>query len=308
MVRAAALVLISLLMANVSQAQNRASDDGAMSAGESANTAAKSEQSNDYIMGGSSIATGGALMTKNCPPCFSPKPSPYNCMMCAAGAGGIAAGVKNIFQGSGRQSSIDPTNGINRNAGSGFNNDFNAENYNDDGIGMGGQGNDPLPPAVAEVLQEGKDIAKQYGLDVTNPASLEAFNAKTASKGGGGGDDGGSPGALSALSPEMQAAVDKARAKFLNKFGVGSVGFEGGGGGKAMAATGGGDNLDLSGLLDSMKGSRGPASVEGLQKTLGGDPIGVAGDDIFKQVTRRYQNKIQSKTFLPPPNSPLRRK
>lgn len=96
----------------------------------------------------------------------------------------------------------------------------------------------------------------------------------------------------------MKAATDK------DQYKVSGVG---------VAATGGGDSGgDLPGLnLDAYKvdtnfgdifgkfkkGLRGPSSVKGLTKNLGGIPIGVSGDNIFEMIHRRYQQKRANKIF-----------
>jgi len=41
------------------------------------------------------------------------------------------------------------------------------------------------------------------------------------------------------------------------------------------------------------------ASLDGMQKIVGDSAIGVAGDNIFEMVKRRYQKKIEKSTFLP---------
>lgn len=46
------------------------------------------------------------------------------------------------------------------------------------------------------------------------------------------------------------------------------------------------------------------ASVAGMTVNYNGDRIGVAGDDIFLMMTRRYQQKSREDAFLPPESSP----
>ena len=55
-----------------------------------------------------------------------------------------------------------------------------------------------------------------------------------------------------------------------------------------------GDGKDIGG------GARGPASAEGLAKDFNGELIGVAGDDIFKMMNRRYKLKTAQDNFLAP--------
>jgi hypothetical protein len=78
-------------------------------------------------------------------------------------------------------------------------------------------------------------------------------------------------------------------------------GADGGGGGGAPSYAAGGskaDKFDLNGLFSKGAKARKPASVSGLSKKLGADPIGVSGDNIFEMITRRYQKKDAENSFL----------
>jgi hypothetical protein len=99
---------------------------------------------------------------------------------------------------------------------------------------------------------------------------------------------------------KIQAMIDKAKKEAASKFHVASVELEssggGGGWGKNSAAK---EGLDLASLMKGLDGKteREP-SAAGLQKNIGGEPIGVAADNIFLQVSRRYQQKIQAQSFI----------
>lgn len=74
--------------------------------------------------------------------------------------------------------------------------------------------------------------------------------------------------------------------------GGGSGGFgPGSGAGGAVAYGAGAKGLGLG-------VNRDPAQVAGMQKNYNGEPIGVAGDSIFKMMTRRYKVKESQSTFL----------
>ncbi len=74
--------------------------------------------------------------------------------------------------------------------------------------------------------------------------------------------------------------------------GLGSPGGGGGGGyGSGDGAYGAGGKLGLGG-----KGNK--ANVSGMSKKFGNDNIGVAGDDIFEMISRRYQSKDKVDSFL----------
>lgn len=68
-------------------------------------------------------------------------------------------------------------------------------------------------------------------------------------------------------------------------------GGDGGGGSDSMAAY-------LASLKNKLNKKRGPSSVAGMQKMLGGDPIGVKMDNIFDMIHRRYQLKRKAKVFI----------
>lgn len=51
-------------------------------------------------------------------------------------------------------------------------------------------------------------------------------------------------------------------------------------------------------------GPREPASVAGMVRNYNGDMIGVAGDDIFSMMARRYREKTNKDAFLAPESKP----
>lgn len=72
----------------------------------------------------------------------------------------------------------------------------------------------------------------------------------------------------------------------------------GGGSGKMPVAS----PLDLSMFAAQgakLDGPKGDGSLAGYSRNLAGDPIGVAGDDIFQMVHRRYRAKDRANSFLP---------
>lgn len=75
----------------------------------------------------------------------------------------------------------------------------------------------------------------------------------------------------------------------------------GGSGGRAVAAEGGGGD-PFAGFdpfaRERAARNRGKTKVSGLTKKLGSDTIGVAGDDIFEMVTRRYKARDEQNAFL----------
>ena len=97
---------------------------------------------------------------------------------------------------------------------------------------------------------------------------------------------------------DAKAALAKEDAKGGENSGAfGENGAGGGAGGKGSALTangGAGLGKDIGG------GKRDPASAEGLAKEFNGDLIGVASDDIFKMMNRRYKLKSSQDNFIAP--------
>ena len=205
----------------------------------------------------------------------------------AMGAMMVAAGIADAGTAGGRSSDIAPTD-----AGSTIPTLGNGNGFQTGGTGM--------PAGLQDTLNSGIQAAKAAGIDPTNPDSV-ASAAQNAGLDGSG--DGGLSAGLDKLSPDQQAAIAAEKDKLMTQFHVSGVGTEGGGGGGGGKVAKGNGGDDLAGLLDGLGkgsgGSRDPASVAGLSKMFNGDSIGVAGDNIFKKVSRRYQAKIQQKKFLP---------
>lgn len=130
---------------------------------------------------------------------------------------------------------------------------------------------------------DGKEI------DPRNKASLEAAL--------------GAEGAAALMATVAQAQKDALAKTDTVKPTVASLGFEGGGGGggEIGEAIGYEDGLTAA-QKDALRAAkiRKPAQVSGLSKNYNGDPIGVAADNIFAMMTRRYKLKDTQKTFFGP--------
>ncbi len=146
---------------------------------------------------------------------------------------------------------------------------------------LGGLGYSVDPNAGTVTTPSGKTVS---GADMSSAAGMKAagFSDADISK-----------------AQAIIADANKDYKKALAGFG----GADGGGGGFNVKKTNVVDDshgLDMKRLLAGMKnGSRGPASVEGLQKNLGADSIGVAGDNIFHMIHRCYQGQRQKGVFVP---------
>ncbi len=92
-------------------------------------------------------------------------------------------------------------------------------------------------------------------------------------------------------------------AKKIGKLSFASTSSEeaGGGSGGSSASTSSNDDSSASNAIAHPSGlgiDRDPAQVAGMQKNFNGEPIGVAGDSIFKMMTRRYKTKEAQSSFL----------
>lgn len=109
---------------------------------------------------------------------------------------------------------------------------------------------------------------------------------------------------ISSAQAALKAAQDKAAAKFktasLGADAGGGGGGSGGVGGRDPAADGGSGMGQMFGKFpwDKEKDKKDKNRLSGMSKKLGNDNIGVAGDDIFEMVTRRYKARDAANDFL----------
>ena len=101
---------------------------------------------------------------------------------------------------------------------------------------------------------------------------------------------------------QMQAELKKAEKDKPNVLAIGTEGGGGGGGGKGGGGGGSGAaGPDMDAFMRQLMGknkSRTPASVVGMNKNFGDDRIGVAGDNIFSMIQRRYSAKYKANHFI----------
>lgn len=107
-----------------------------------------------------------------------------------------------------------------------------------------------------------------------------------------------------ALSEKAQAAAKKRADQLKNLLDTdinGDGGGGGGGKGAAVASNGNRNNDFWKKFLLDKKAKAKDAGIEGLSKEFNGEPIGVAGDNIFEMITRRYDAKETQGTFVEGP-------
>jgi hypothetical protein len=246
------------------------------------------------VMGAGLIYYGSPIVATNCWNAFA-------AAMCAFGVVVVAGGVLSLGQGA-----------MQLTTAKGANTSQNQSGYK--GIDL--KGNDfelNLPDGrtldnkqVQNLLNQGrKDLAKA-GVKLNENGDITFPNGNTANMNDLSNGNSAAFGAAAGLSEkEVNDLKDK-----INKTGaqaVATVGKDvnmvagGGGGGSAPGAegVGSGSSFDMNSMFGKAKSKANlNRGVAGLSKMLGGQPIGVAQDDIFKMVSRKYENKKSESFFI----------
>lgn len=195
-------------------------------------------------------------------------------------------------------------------------NDGNGDgDGNDDGDGNGDKSiaglveNGAISPELLNAIKTVKPYAEKMGVDLDDPASRAAFLKKAEQKYGAAiSNAGGLNAALEKLDPKTKAKLKAALKK--SRYKVSSVGIGDGGGGRRRGGGGsgsGGLGFDMDGYMKGLMGKKGKGrqpSSAGLSKNFNGSPVGVASDDIFKMVSRKYVLKQRT---LKGATAPVRR-
>jgi hypothetical protein len=102
-----------------------------------------------------------------------------------------------------------------------------------------------------------------------------------------------------AFKQAMKEGEKKAKSKGIdaNQGNEGEI--AGGAGGSSRAMTSSNDNPGYGGMAANAV-NRDPAQVAGLSKNFNGEPIGVASENLFTLINRRYDHKAQHDTFIIP--------
>ncbi len=292
----AALLISSQTLAQTSAATDRGATPTqrpvpTTAAGINAYNTAGSEKSNQSTAGIVGIVAGTGMAAYFCsthqwPTCAISVMGAIESLSTMSGAGGNTDPSRNPLSPDFNVCTYDPTL---------------CPNGNPSGSGNGDPSNSgpAFNTEAKKAIKDLRDIAASQGVNIDSPASIASYAA--AHKGDLSAE--GQAAAMAMLTPAELERVDKIRKQAASKFSVSSVAVEGGGGGGGFNNRGGRDRdsgIDLAALLKQGedKPARDTASLDGMQKSLGGEPIGVASDNIFKQVSRRYQTKIKTKIFL----------
>jgi hypothetical protein len=232
---------------------------------------------------------------------------------CVRGAAYVALGIMNLAQAKADGTSAGQA------ASTAYNTDASFGNGGYDPNAAKGVGTPPLPPEIAndpeikQGLQFGQFIAsdapnKPISFDpktntITTPSGKtykpSDFNNATSMAAAGMSQS--SIDAITAAQKEMQEKIAKKIDKLNLNVASADDGFGSSGGGSGSGAHGA--NADANGGAGLARGpklgiDRDPAQVAGMQKSFNGEPIGVAGDSIFRMMTNRYKVKESQSTFL----------
>lgn len=176
------------------------------------------------------------------------------------------------------------------------------------GVGGNGNGGGPTPTNVGSQLAALRaDLAKMGTTLSPDGKTISLPDGRQVATG-----TGSSAGDLSAAGFSQSeidaglAAAKAAQSKFADKIqamkvaGSGEGGGGGGGGGGSAGGSGSSGGPDYAAMMRKMNGgdARKKGSVAGMSKKLGADNIGVAGDDIFEMITRRYKARDSSNAFF----------
>lgn len=163
--------------------------------------------------------------------------------------------------------------------------------------GLGGIANDFVSASKVaaasgvSVSADGSSVTLPNGKKVASSAFSSADSMKDA---GFSGSD------ISNVQDFLKNEAPKAIAAAHAKIGSLTNDVGGGGGSASSAGAGSGGGYGDGGMSKIGKGAgaKKDAGVSGMSKKLGGDNIGVSGDDIFEMITRRYQARDKADTFL----------
>ncbi len=262
----------------------------------------------NYVTGAAEVGFGTYMIVTGRVPCATPPPAGPGCNWPLIGMGGmmVMMGLSNIAQGTEHGNS----------AGTADSTSFQTNG----GVDFPGGGSDKNPSLKAALndpnfKQVGPNLAKLEKMGIYDPKKgTIKINDKTYKT-----SDFASAESMAAagfpkgmIDGAMQANADaekKALAK-MSKIGASTTenGYAEGGSGGADASGGdssgssgsGGGGSALASAGGAGKGSLGrdPAAFNGMSKNFNGNPIGVAADDIFNMMTRRYKFKGNQDSFF----------
>ncbi|MDZ4661219.1 MAG: hypothetical protein SGJ18_06320 [Pseudomonadota bacterium] len=242
-----------------------------------------------YVMGGGLIIGGTAIAVSNCP-------SAWTQPMCWVGLGMVAMGVLSTAQGL-SQKKVASGAGISG-AQSGFD-----DGAPDKFIITTPDGKQIGPNSFQNQINKGLNSLEQYGAKLdSNTGSLTLPNGQEVALGGVGGSVGDIAKKLGVDEDQAKILADELSKQKKNALAAANDSkFEmiaGGGGASSSPPQSSADTN-----LDRYFGARpmrkvATSKTAGLTKNIGGDRVGIAQDDIFQMVRRKYEDKKSESFFI----------
>lgn len=296
----------SLMNGNATAVSGTASLNGTtvQSLGGATSAANQSSSGNNWgsvissAVGGGMIAYGTPLIYSNC---FVPTPNPGQVALCQRGVVVDILGGLALVQGISSSGASDQNNTV----------------ANQTAVGEPVTTTSPNSAAKSAALAQlaaVKAALKQAGVNFDTTTGIATLpNGKTISP-----SDTSNPAAIAAETGMSQsdykgilakaAELEKKAIADAQKSGTAytaSNGFDGGSGGAGLnpldaAADPAAAAAAALAAKRAPANASGKAGVAGMARNYNGDMIGVAGDDIFQMMTRRYQEKVKNQSFLSP--------
>lgn len=263
----------------------------------SQNQAARDGQSSNAMSSIISALTGSGLIAKGSSMISSC--SGKGCPCCPAALMLIGMGMQALQQ-SGANSSTAGDHGYNASTNV-DSMDKNATLDTRSALSQAGfKAGDLDPKKVADDLKKYGITQKngQFVLPNGSTVSSDYMNKESMSKSGVSGSD----------YDKAMALVKSLEKQATEKIGAMTPtnGFDSGGSGSSATSNSNSDALEHT-LTQASKKPDLPTSVEGMTRNFNGEVIGVAGDDLFSMMARRYRKKSQEDGFLPPEDAPVSR-
>lgn len=268
---------------------------------DSAYGAAKDGQGSNSSAGNIATAIGAGMVaagTAMMPSCCGTPPT-----CCPAAITMIAMGVLGLMQGAANKSTSGQHGIVSKDVG--MTGDSNGDGVPDY------QNPDPTGSAAFKSeMSKGFNALSKVGAKLDPKTGKITFpNGATVGPG-----QLGDPNAMSqaGVNPTQMKNIQKQLSDLekaaLAKAGAAATaenGFESGGGGGSTTTVASDDSgAGMGGMGNGKDRDPAAASVAGMTKNFNGELIGVAGDDIFQMMARRYQQKSKEDSFLPPESSP----
>jgi len=262
----------------------------------------------NYATGGVEVVMGGGMIYAG----FATTPA-TNWALVGMGTMMVMMGMSNIAQGTEHGKSADTADGTSFQTNGGV--DFPGGGSDKNNPYLKAALNDPnfkqVGPTLAKLEKMGIYDPKNGTVKINDKTYKASDFASAESMAAAGFPKGMIAGAMQANADAEKKAIAK-----MSKIGASTAenGYAEGGSGagdtSGSSDSGGGSSVaggTAGGAGSAGKGALGrdPAAFNGMSKNFNGNPIGVAADDIFNMMTRRYKFKGNQDTFFSPSDQAL---